>query len=49
MIKKINKQLIKYNLRLKKFVTNGALDNAIIQYWTDDYFENINPSERMVN
>ena len=48
-IKKINKQLIKYNLRLKKFVTNGALDNAIIQYWTDDYFENINKPERMVN
>ena len=48
-IKKINKELIKYNLRLKKFKDNGDLDNAIIQYWTDDYFENVNPPERMVN
>ena len=47
--KKLDKSLAPFNLRLKTFKSAVEFDQAILGFWVDEYFENINKPERMVN
>ena len=42
-IQLINKQLKKYNVQVSTFLNGTNLEDALISYWEDDFFEHITP------